>query len=177
MGMIMHLIVSGGFTTLELMITLSILAILASVAVPSYQSMMVQSRLTTQTNELVTTLHFTRSEAIKRGSRVTICKSNTGASCTTGSNWHDGWIVFTDTGVSGTVDGTDQVLRVFPALRGSVLTSGGNFQNWFSYMPNGRALSGNFQNDTFRFCASTKRRDVVINGTGRPQIDKSVTTC
>ena len=101
--------VNSGFTMLELMIALSIGAILATIAVPSYQSMMVQSRLATQANEFLTALHFSRSEAVKRGMRITMCKSSSGTTCTAGSNWQDGWIVYSDSGTAGTMDGSDQI--------------------------------------------------------------------
>jgi len=155
----------------ELMITISIASILLAVAVPSYQSIMRESRLTTQANELMTALHYARSEAIKRGMRVTICKSPNGSSC--GGNWSDGWMVFNDAGTAGTVDASDEVLRVFSALKGSTLGGGLNFADWVSYLPNGRSQgSGNFANGTFSLCNQSSGRNVVVNNAGRPKVEK-----
>ncbi len=164
--------VNSGFTMLELMIALSIGAILATIAVPSYQSMMVQSRLATQSNEFLTALHFSRSEAVKRGMRVTMCKSSSGTTCTTGSGWQNGWIVYSDSGTTGAIDSSDQILRVFPALKGSTMDGGTRFTNWIAYLPNGSSqgsgYSGLVGNGTFILCNNTKGRKIIINNTGRP---------
>ncbi len=161
---------------LELMITLSIAAILVSVAAPAYQSTMTQSRLTAQANELVTSLYYARSEAVKRGARVTICTSSDGATCTNGSGWQSGWLVFSDGGTAGTIDGTDEVLRVFPALPGSTLGSGGNFSNWLSYQSNGRSQgSGGLPNGTFSLCNHNHARTITLNNAGRPSVKKGLT--
>ncbi|MCO6428102.1 GspH/FimT family pseudopilin [Nitrosomonas communis] len=163
----------SGFTMLELMITLSIGAILATIAVPSYQSIMVQSRLSTQANEFLTALHYSRSEAVKRGRRVTMCKSNSGTDCTNGSNWQDGWIVYSDSGEEGKVDGSDQILRVSPGLKGSTMSSGKTHEHWISYLPNGSSEgSGGLANDSFTLCNSAQGRKIIVNKTGRPYVTK-----
>ncbi|MXS86002.1 prepilin-type N-terminal cleavage/methylation domain-containing protein [Nitrosomonas sp. HPC101] len=170
--------VSKGFTMVELMITISIASILLAVAVPSYQSLMRESRLTTQANELMTALHYARSEAVKRGVRVTLCKSADGATCN-GDSWKDGWLIFSDSdaGTAGTVDGADEVLRVFPGLKGSTLTTGSNFANWISYLPNGRNQgSGNLPNGTFSLCNQASGRNIKVNKAGRPRVEK-VASC
>ncbi len=170
---------SSGFTILELMIALSIGAILATIAVPSYQSMMVQSRLSTQSNEFLTALHYSRSEAVKRGMRVTLCKSSNGTDCTTGSNWQDGWIIYSDSGTAGKVDGSDQILRVFPGLKGSTMATGNNYKDWIAYLANGSSqgsISGGLGNDTFTLCSSAQGRSIVINKTGRPYVTK-ISSC
>ena len=166
-----------GFSLLELMITLSVAAILASVAAPAYQSTMTQSRLTAQANELMTSLYYARSEAVKRGMRVTICTSNDAATCTNGSGWENGWLIFSDGGVAGSVDGADEVLRVFPALPGSTLGGGHNFNNWLSYQPSGRSQGSNgLSNGTFSLCNHNQARTITLNNAGRPSV-KKVPTC
>lgn len=164
---------SKGFSLLELMITLSITAILMSVGVPAYQSVMTQSRLTAQANELVTSLHYARSEAVKRGVRVTICPSNGGANCTINA-WENGWLVFSDSDGSGSINGADEVLRVFPALPGSTLGDGGSFSNGLSYRSNGRGekIGGALVIGTFTLCSNNQGRTITLNITGRPRVNK-----
>ncbi len=64
-------------------------------------------------------MYFTRSEAVKRNARVTICKNSDNATCIATGTWAQGLIVFVDASTAGTEDAGDTVLRVHPALTGS----------------------------------------------------------
>lgn len=171
-----------GFTLIELLVTLAIAAVMLGIAAPSFREFFIANSLATQANELVTALNIARSEAIKRGIRVTVCKTGDPAAaspaCSTAANWQDGFIVFVDntqvTGNSrGVVDGSDEVLRVFSALTGSTLSGGANFARGISYLPSGISrgiLSGGgdgVADGTFSLCRSGKGRNIMINSTGR----------
>ncbi|MBF0108254.1 MAG: GspH/FimT family pseudopilin [Magnetococcales bacterium] len=80
----------GGYTLIELLIVLAIVAILVSSASPFLTSILNDNRLASQFNQLLGSLQFARAEAIRRQTSVTVCSSSDGASC--GGNWEDGWI-------------------------------------------------------------------------------------
>jgi len=116
---------SNGFTLLELMVTLVIATLLVTVAIPSFIGLIKKNRISTYTNNLVTSLALARSEAVKRGTQISLCASNNGLNCTN-TSFQQGWIVFSDQNVAGTVDGTDTVLRVQEAATGLSFTITGN---------------------------------------------------
>lgn len=93
-----------GFTLLELLITLSILAILVGVGTPSFVSLSQDSTLVSQTNNVLGTIRFARREAVKRNADVVICQSSDGQTCTNGTDWSQGWIVFSDLNKNGQYD-------------------------------------------------------------------------
>ncbi len=103
---------NSGFTLVELMITVSIVGILASFAIPSFNEMIANNRLSALSNDLITDLYTARSEAIKKNIPVTICSSTDQASCANSTNWGTGWIIFKDVGVPGVVDGVDEILFI-----------------------------------------------------------------
>ena len=84
---------STGFTLIELLVTVAVAAILAVVAVPGFRSLIQVNRAATQTNTLVSALTFARSEAIRRGTTVSMCPSSNQTSCTGGTDWSVGWVV------------------------------------------------------------------------------------
>lgn len=78
--------VARGFTAVELVVTVAIVAILAALAVPSFNSMILGSRLTAGANDLVAALQLARMEAIRLNARVDVCPSTDGTTCS-GSDW------------------------------------------------------------------------------------------
>lgn len=100
-----------GFTLIELIVTLSVAAILLALAIPSFTSAINQNRLASLGNDMLASLQGARMEAIRRNSRAVLCRSDDGASCAAGAQWN-GWITFVDTNANGAVDGRDTVLQV-----------------------------------------------------------------
>lgn len=164
-----------GFTLVELLVVLAVGSILLAIAIPGYAFLVNASRLATVTNDLVTTLHLARSEAVKRGMRVTVCKTgNVGAAmpvCDATAGWHEGWLVFVDGGTRGVIDATDPLLRVQERAHAEVGITASNYARFISYLPDGRSQGSNgLPNGTFEICAAGSRRDIVINNAGRPRL-------
>ena len=111
-----------GFTMIELLVTISIAAIMLTIAIPSFQNFLLNSRMTSQTNDFVLALASARSEAVKRGVSVSVCSRATNTTCAGSATWDDGWLVFVDNNGDGTVDGAatppDFVLQVRDLLEG-----------------------------------------------------------
>lgn len=88
----------AGFTVLELMITIAVLGILLGIGVPSFNNIVRQNRIASQTNELLAAAAMARSEAVKRGTEVVLCPVDPGDPdvCSGEDNWNDGWMIFAD---------------------------------------------------------------------------------
>lgn len=179
----------SGFTLVELMVTVSIVALVLTMGVPSFQSSVRANRLTTTANEFLAALSFARSEAVKRGISVTLCKSvdkdvdapNYLARCSTATTGYEsGWIVFVDYDGKGSIDASknidgtagseqDAVIRVHDEMPGDLALASevpGDSQEFISYQPNGslsRALE-------FTICSPPYARKVYVTKAGRPHI-------
>jgi len=85
-----------GFTLLELMTTITIVAVLLAIGVPSLRGMIQRNRVSSASNDLAASIAYARTTAINRGQLVSMCPSTDGDSCTSGgSDFEPGWIVYT----------------------------------------------------------------------------------
>ena len=162
-----------GFTLIELLITVTIAAILAALAAPSFTSFIKNNRLTTTANDLIADLALARSEAAKRGQRVTLCISTSGNSCTGGTNWLGGRLVFADAAGTGTVPNAAAVIRTAEAKSNGTVLSASGFANgaYVTYSTTGAVSTGNTNVGTFKICddrAGPYGKLVQITNTGRP---------
>ena len=108
-----------GFTLIELMITLLVLAILVTIALPSFRDLVMNTRLSTASSELQTAFGQARSEAVTRRLPITVCPSD-GANCLTWNNAAvQSVVVFTDPNATATFTATD-VLKSIEFNAGSL---------------------------------------------------------
>lgn len=153
---------SPGFTLVELMVVLAVLAIVIGLAVPSMGQFMLSGKLRSYSNEVVASVVLARSEAIKRNQTVRVCVANEdGDDCAAGS-WESGWIVITT---------ADEVLhRQQPITDGFKIISAADE---LVFQPSGVGAT----QAVFKVCRATpsvgnQEREVSVSATGRTSVDK-----
>lgn len=121
---------SRGVTLVELMTALSVLAVLVAIAVPSFRTFSVESRITATANDLATALNLARSEALRSSAPGVVCASANGTTCSGSTNWATGWIAFADANGDG-APAAAEIRQVWPAVTAPVtVTAGGSSVTW-----------------------------------------------
>ncbi|MFK8028305.1 MAG: GspH/FimT family pseudopilin [Gammaproteobacteria bacterium] len=164
----------AGFTIIELMLTIAVAAVMLSVGVPSFQSLMERNQLTSGINQFISSMSLARSEAIKRNQRVSICPSSDGEACV-GNQYENGWIIFVDRNANGTRQiATEELIWVSDSLPANMTLRGdGCCSGSVPYLASGQisGIAGNIhlckEND------ANKSRKIAINTFGRARLDKA----
>ncbi|MCP4186678.1 MAG: prepilin-type N-terminal cleavage/methylation domain-containing protein [Gammaproteobacteria bacterium] len=105
----------SGFTLIELMITLAIVAIVTTLAIPGMSEFVKNERLTSASNNLLGDIMLARSKAVERNQPVIICASNDQANCN--GNYEDGWIITIDSDSDGI---GDEIIKIQQATEGNI---------------------------------------------------------
>ena len=194
--LVMNRHMSNGFTLLELMVTIFVVAILVGVGVPSFVRTIQTSRMATSANDLVTSIHRARSEAVKRRVPVTLCASNNplaaAPACNVGGNI-GGWVVFVDDAdIDGngqpdgniTIDAGEIILEAHPALPAQLTVS--SDAAFISFTSNGFRRNGPLgpAATMILFCdergnvdqggSGSAARMLMVPVTGRPQVGREI---
>jgi type IV fimbrial biogenesis protein FimT len=167
-----------GVTLPELLIVIAIVGILATLAVPSFQRVIQANAISSGVDIFMADLRFARSESIKRGGGVVMCRSNapeaSSPTCGTGSTlgWQSGWIIFHDLNNNSNKTATETLLRVqapFPAID-SIAEAGAATK--FKFSPTGRLTLTASTSLQFggKKVANDLQRVVCVNLSGRARI-------
>ena len=149
------------------MITLAVAAVVLTLGVPSFSSVIERNRLTAHINELVSTLNYARSEAVKRNSDVTVCQSADGLNCG-GLGYEDGWIIFIDLNADGDyADAGEELIRLNEGLPNNYTMRTNNLTS-FTFNAKGRASNGRIV--LCKDNAINQARAIVISNSGRTRL-------
>ena len=170
----------AGFTVVELMVTIAILAILLGIAAPSLRDFVLNTRLTGQANDLLGDLMLARSEAVKRDLPVSLCgkKNNGDTACGEDPKWGGGWFVVVDTNGNGKMDDGALPMKAGDTLGGGntlINNAPGSSKGAVTFSPTGTASSGA---TTLTICDERGQgRLVSLNKLGQASVSKINSGC
>ncbi len=157
----------AGFTLADLAVTVAIVATLATLAAPTLDRLILESRMAAQINGLVHGVHLAKQSAHLRLADIALCKSPDGRRCAHGGEWTDGWLLFinTDGDRPPQVTGDEPTLSAGGAYAGGTITAN---RDAFVFRP----AAVRSTNGTFVFCdrrGAGAARALIVSYTGRPR--------
>ncbi len=157
----------------DLLSAIAIITISLSIGVPAFNSILTSSNLTAYNNEMVRALNMARSESVKRGYIVAVCKSSQATvQCNNAASWENGWVVFVDRNDNQSIDDSDTIIETFADLQSGYTLSSTNFADNVRYRPDGRSnTSGNFYLCSTGSYKSFRKINVSATGRIRSQDD------
>lgn len=164
-----------GFTLIELMVTIAIAGIMASMGIPSLQKTIKNNAMASFHNEILSALSFARSEAIKQGTWVAVCKSNPEGDQCEGAEagWQAGWLIFPDRNNNGTIDVGEGILTVKKQMPEQLSMVYSRNNNRISYGSQGYSIG---YNGNITLCDSrsdASKSGMIISNNGRARVADS----
>lgn len=158
----------AGFTLYELLMTLALVAVIVTLGLPSFGSLVASSRIRAETSALFDAVYLARKDSIVRRRAVTICPSLDGLSCDSHNEWSTGWIRFVniDRDDPPFRDANEPVLRHHTVEPGTLIVA--NRRGFTLRSTELRATNG-----TLIICDARERaeaRAVIVSYTGRPRV-------
>lgn len=173
-----------GFTLVELVITVAIVSILTSLAVPAFSGIRAKNAMAGSVNLFLTQLHLTRSTAVTREQRITLCPASSPDECDDDHKaWNNGYLIFQDSNRNHEYDTNEDIISYEENAGAAVsILSSSQARNRISFLPLGRAW---FSNTTVRFCHGDYpdlNRAIIVSNNGRVRsrkkmADGSAITC
>ncbi|MBN1378656.1 MAG: GspH/FimT family pseudopilin [Gammaproteobacteria bacterium] len=163
-----------GFTIIEAMVTLAVLAIIVALAAPNFTAMIASNRLATATNDFIAATAFARNVAITR-------KRNTSVTAVTpddaGNEWGaGGWVVWADDDRDGIRNAAgSEDLRFFDPVHPLVTVDGTDGVTDILFLPSGLRSPGGANPITITVCDfrdDETGRQISIGLTGRPSLNR-----
>ena len=154
-----------GFTLLELMITVLVIAILTAIAWPNFRDFMHRNAVTAQANQILASLQYARNEAVSRRYPTGLCGTSTDNACPSAgdTNFEDGWLVWRDVTLSGTPSydsSKDELLRVTQAQNGvSIRSFGGTSAGVIAFDQRGAVIGAGGGTTNIVVCAKKSSSD------------------
>lgn len=174
-----------GFSLIELLLAVGISSVVLGLGIPSFKTLVTDNQLVTSTNKLVFDINYARSEAVKRGERVVVCRSanpnSSTPACNGGSkNWSSGWIAFVMGDSTNSFDPpADTLIRANSGVNSTISLNSNLAAPTFQFKPDGSLDSNAIS--TFAVCDKRgvkKGRQIQINVVGRVRlVSGSISDC
>lgn len=158
----------NGFSLIELLVTLAVLAIALSLTAPGFGRLLEEHRLQVATQELQSALNQARTTAVLSGQPVSIAALD--------GNWEQGWTLFVDRNNNGIREPSEQLLATHAAISPITVIPDSTSRRYVHYTPGGYSAqpNGAFHSGHFVLCASTQSAArIVINRAGRIRRESS----
>lgn len=162
-----------GFTLIELMTTLAVLAVSLAVGVPAFAGLKQRMGAASAYHLLTGSLAVARMSAVKHGSPVSVCPSSDGLHCRNDVVWDNGWIVFLDPERNDQPASETAVLQRIDGIGNGLMLRSTGGRTLVRFTPDGWSYGSNV---SVRLCAEDEARllgKVVVNNAGRPRTEQA----
>lgn len=173
----MHTRQSHGFTLIELIIALCMIAILSAYAIPNYRTFQQNQTMTHEINRLVATINHARNQSIIGQDHVILCATGSHEACDASSQWHAGWMVFVDRNRNQAFDAEDLMLLNEMGMDQSLTAQASIHRPRIRFDQTGFAPGAN---QTIRFCderGAEHGKAIIVSNVGRPRLVTQISRC
>ena len=171
----------AGWTLVELVVVVAVGALLLATAVPAWGDWLAGAELANHAHRLAASMTLARTEAMKRGQRVNLCRAADGRRCTGAGGWEAGWLVHVDADADATNGDGEPVLRVEPpAPAGIYVRANRPVESYLSFTALGQArlVNGGLQMGTLTVCRrGLPAHKVVLASSGRIRVERTRDPC